>query len=85
MSLHQWQWVHLVEALPRNYTTDGLSDEDAHKLTCFNKDQLWLEDSRSYYYSSTEFLYWRRDSDHQFKWMAAGDPVDASSSWIFWS
>jgi hypothetical protein len=34
MSLHQWQWVHLAEALPRNYTIDGLSDEDAHQLTC---------------------------------------------------
>jgi hypothetical protein len=68
MNIRQWQWVPLVETSPGNHKIDELSDENAYQLTRFNKYQLRLEDSRSYYYSSMTSYYWRRDYNFEFKY-----------------
>jgi hypothetical protein len=42
LNIRRRHWVPLAESPARNRSIDELSDEDAHSLTRFNKDQLRL-------------------------------------------
>jgi hypothetical protein len=42
VNVRQWQLPHLIVTDPKNRSIDEISDEDAHRLTRFRKDQLRL-------------------------------------------